>query len=54
MSIEIEYLEATNRFMVWILYSRLSIHHFKIEAHELPAVALTMMEIQIAQEASES
>lgn len=40
MSIEIEYLEMTNRF--------------KIEAHELPAVALTMMEIQIAQEASES
>ena len=41
-------------FVFYIVNDGVYEHGFMVGVHDLPAVALTMMKIQIAQEASES
>lgn len=47
--IDIEYRHAQNGFRVWIWLDD-DYHVFDIEPHEVPAVALTMMEIQLQEQ----
>lgn len=50
ITIQIEYFGIANRLHIWLLRAGVFFHHFEIEVYQLPAVALTMMEIYIQEQ----